>query len=224
MFIHELITSAGGFATADQLQTVMSRKMVRSHVRAGDIVRVCHGVYAIALPDAIGKLPALDLMVGKTMVACMGTAALLHGFDTEGDPRLHVLDPGVRVRPTTGVMVHQRVGAPLCRAGGRLARAPAWTAVEVARTLRRSRALATIDAALHAGVCAKAELEAAADEKRGRRGIVRVREMLAYADGRAEFPMESEARLVFIGYGLPLPIPQYEIIDHCGDRWRVDFA
>jgi hypothetical protein len=224
MFIHDLITAAGGLATADLLQTVMSRKMVRNHVRSGDIVRVCHGVYAIAPPDVTGKLAALELMVGKTMVACMGTAADLQGFDTEGDPRMHVLDPGIRVRPSKGVMVHQRVGAPLCSVGGRLATAPAWTAVEVARTLRRPRAIATLDAALRAGVCTTAELKAAADEQKGRRGIVRVRELLVHADGRAESPMESEARLVFIDHGLPPPIPQYEIIDRCGTLWRVDFA
>lgn len=151
MVIHDLITAAGGLATAQQLQTVMSRKMVRNHVRSGDIVRVCHGVYAISPPDVVGTLAALDLMVGKTMVARMGTAAGLLGFDTECDSRMHVLDPGIRVRPTKGVMVHQRVGAPQCSAAGRLVTAPAWTAVEVARTLRRPRALATLDAALRAG-------------------------------------------------------------------------
>jgi hypothetical protein len=121
-------------------------------------------------------------------------------------------------------MVHQRTGAPLRRVQGRLVTAPAWTAVEVARTLRRSRALATLDAALHVGACTLDELTAAAHEQKGRRGIVRVREVLAYADGRAESPMESEARLVFIDGGLPQPELQYEIVDRCGDLWRVDFA
>ncbi|MBJ7336834.1 type IV toxin-antitoxin system AbiEi family antitoxin domain-containing protein [Mycolicibacterium sp.] len=224
MYIHELITGAGGLATADQLQAVMSRKMMRTHLRSGEIVRVCHGVYALAQPDVAGMLAALDLMVGRPLVACMGTAARLYGFDTEGERRVHVLDPGVRMRPTAGVMVHQRAGAPLRRVEGRLATAPAWTAVEVARTLRRPRALAMLDAALRMGACAAVELEGALREQKGRRGIVQVRELLPYADGRAESPMESEARLVFIDYGLPIPELQYEIVDHCGDLWRVDFA
>lgn len=97
MFVHDLITKGGGLATAAQLQTVMSRKMLRTHIRSGDIVRVCHGVYAVSHPGAVGKLAALDMMVGRTMVACMATAASLYGFDTEQDERLHVLDPGVRV-------------------------------------------------------------------------------------------------------------------------------
>src|SRR4029077_10335705 len=79
----------------------------------------------------------LDLMTGKVIVACMGTAAHLYGFDTEKSDRIHILDPGVRMRPTCGLAVHQRIGAPLRRVEGRLATAPAWTAVEIARTLRR---------------------------------------------------------------------------------------
>jgi hypothetical protein len=224
VFIHDLIDEAGGQVTTAQLLKVMSRKSVATHVRTGQIVRVCRGVYASCPPDVEGRLAALDAMVGQPLVACMGTAAWLHGFDTERDRRLHVLDPGIRMRPTTDLMVHQRSGAPLRRVQGRLATTPAWTAVEVARTLRRPRVLATLDAALHAGVCTAAELEAAVTEQRGRRGIVDVRDLLAHADGRAESPMESEARLVFIDFGLPLPELQYEIVDHCGDLWRVDFA
>ena len=36
--------------------------------------------------------------------------------------------------------------------------------------------------------------------------------------------MESETRLVFIDGGLPKPELQYEILDRCGQLWRVDFA
>lgn len=36
--------------------------------------------------------------------------------------------------------------------------------------------------------------------------------------------MESEARLVMIDYGLPLPELQYPIYGRDGELWRVDFA
>lgn len=169
-------------------------------------------------------LAALDLMTGKKMVACMNTAAGLYGFDTEKDGRIHVLDPGVRVRPTAGLMVHQRVGAPLRRIRGRLVTAPAWTAVEMARSLRRPRALAVLDAAVRSSTCTVAELRPAADEQKGRRGIVNVRDLLPHVDARAESAMESEARLVFIDGGIPPSTLQHEIVDRCGDLWRVDFA
>jgi hypothetical protein len=224
VYVHDLIAAAGGQATTAQLLTVMSRKMLATIVRTGEIVRVCHGVYAVSEPDVLGNLAALDLMTGGSLVACMATAADLHGFDTEQDGRVHILDPGVRIRPTAGLMVHQRLGAPLVRIDGRLATAPAWTAVEVARSLRRPRALATLDAALRVRACAIEDLRKAVDEQKGRRGIVCVRELLEQADGRAESPMESEARLVFIDGGLPMPELQYEIVDRCGDLWRTDFA
>lgn len=219
-----LVQQSGGIATTAQLLTVMTRQQLDVQVRKGNLVRVWYGVYATAPPNLFERLAALDLFAGKPMVACMGTAAALQGFDTEGGSRVHVLDPGVRMRPTAGLMVHQRVGAPLKRVEGRLTTAPAWTAVEIARTLRRPRALATLDAALHCGACTLGELHAAIDEQKGRRGIVKVRELTAHADGRAESAMESEARLVFIDGGLPLPDLQYEIVDKCGDLWRVDFA
>jgi hypothetical protein len=161
--------------------------------------------------------------MGKKAVACMGTAAALYGFDVQDTTTIHVLDPGVRMRPVTGLMVHQRLGAPLAVVKGRLATAPAWTAVEVARTLRRPRVLAALDAALHSTRCDHADLQNAVREQCGRRGIVAVRKLLEYADGRAESAMESEARLVMIDYDVPPPVLQYEIRGEC-EVWRVDFA
>jgi hypothetical protein len=222
--LDEIFATNGGVATIAQLTTVVTRKMVASLVRSGALVRVCRGVYAPSPADALARLAAIDLLTGKPIVACMGTAAALHGFDTEHDQRIHMLDPGVRIRPDAGLIVHQRIGAPLRRVSGRLATTPAWTAVEVARTLPRPRALATLDAALHVEACSLAELDAAVQEQKGRRGIVAVRELLAHADGRAESPMESEMRLVFIDWGVPAAELQYEIVDRTGRTWRVDFA
>jgi hypothetical protein len=224
VFIDDVFSSSGGLATRDQLLSAMSRKRLDAHVRAGAIVRVWHGVYSLGPPDVLTRLAGLDLVTGKTIVACMGTVAQLYGFNTEEDDRIHILDPGVRMRPTSDLAVHQRIGAPLRRVEGRLATAPAWAAVEIARTLRRPRALATLDAAMHNKACTAAELIAAIREQKGRRGIVKVRELIVHADGRAESPMESEARLVFIDGGLPKPELQYEIVDRCGVLWRADFA
>jgi hypothetical protein len=222
--VEDLIRRSEGFVTTAALLQVMTRQHLDVQVRKRQLIRVWHGVYARAEPDFIGRLTALDAYMGQPAVACMGTAAALHGFDTEGTNSIHVLDPGVRMRPTVGLMVHQRCGAPLRRVQGRLATAPAWTAVEVARELRRPRAMATLDAALHSGLCTRADLDAAIAEQRGRRGIVAVRELVQLADGRAESAMESEARLVMIDRGLPRPELQYLIRGNDGESWRVDFA
>lgn len=219
-----MFAANGGVATTRELLNVVSRKGLEVSVRAGRLVRVRRGVYALRPPGVPARLAALDLASGTHIVACMHTAAEMYGFGTEPDNRLHILDPGLRLRPTADLMVHQRIGAPLTKIHGRLVTAPAWTAVEIARTLRRPRALAVLDAVLHIQCCNSADLTAAVGEQKGRRGIVHVRELVQLADGRAESPMESEARLVFIDGGLPLPDLQYEIVDLHGKLWRVDFA
>ncbi|MGH3644646.1 MAG: hypothetical protein ACRDUX_37160 [Mycobacterium sp.] len=224
MSLDEVFTVHGGVATTQQLLAVMTYRTLARRIRDGRLFRVTHGVYAQRPPDTLAKLAAVDLLSGQDIVACMHTAAQLYGFDTESDDRVHILDPGVRIRPSAELMVHQRIGAPLKKIDGRLATAPAWTAVEIARTVRRPRALAVLDVVLFKQCATVADLRAAIDEQKGRRGIVKVRELIDHADGRAESPMESEARLVFIDRRLPLPELQYEIIDRHGKLWRVDFA
>ncbi len=214
-----MLVANGGLATTKDLLGVMSRRMLAAHVRSGAIIRVWHGVYALREPDTLGRLSGLDLIARKPMAACMNTAADLYGFDTEREDRIHVLDPGARMRPIAGLMVHQRLGAPLRRVSGRLATAPAWTAVAVARTARRRRVLSVLDAALHCGACSRDELDSAISEQQGRRGIVKVRDLVVHADGRSESAMESEARLVFIDGGLPMPQLQHEILDRRGQLW-----
>lgn len=218
------IIQAGGIATTAQLLTVMTRQQIDVQVKKGNLFRVWRGVYTTEVPDLLGRLAALDVVMGQRAICCMGTAAALYGFDVENSTAIHVLDPGIRMRPTKGLMVHQRLGAPLKSVAGRLATAPGWTAVEVARTLGSPRALATLDAALRSTWCGHADLENAVREQCGRRGIVAVRGLLEYADARAESAMESEARLVMIDYGLPKPELQYEIRGRGGETWRVDFA
>lgn len=213
-----------GLATTRQLLSTMTYRTLARRVRDGEVFRVWHGVYSLEPPDTACRLRALDLLSDTPIVACMHTAAQIYGFDIDPDDRIHILDPGVRVRPSPELMVHQRIGAPLKKVDGRLLTAPAWTAIETARTLRRPRVLATLDAALRTGSCTMAELDCSLKEQRGRRGIVNVRELLPHADARAESPMESEMRLVFIDWGMPTPELQYEIRDLHGQLWRVDFA
>lgn len=224
MSADDIFAANNGLATTQQLLETMSDRTLVKRVRDGQIVRIWHGVYALHEPDLLQRMAALDLVTGRQIVACMHTAAQLHGFGTEDDRRVHIFDPGVRMRPSVNLMVHQRTGAPLKRVQGRLASAPAWTAVETARVLRRPRALAMLDAALFTGACTDRQLRASIDGQKGRRGIVKVRDLIEFADGRAESPMESEVRLVFIDACLPTPELQYEIVDRYGHTWRVDFA
>jgi hypothetical protein len=215
----------GGVASSGQILNYLTRRGFEALVNSGVLERIWQGIYCRSEPNDVMRLRGLDLSCGTEVPVCLGTAAALHGFDTEEPADLHVLSPpGSRLRSADGLVVHHRGGAPLVKAGERLATSPAWTAVEVACSLRRPRAVATLDAALRSGTCQRVELWRAAAQQAGRRGIVAVRDLIPLADGLAESPMESEARLAMIDGGLPPPMLQYEIIDGNGELRRVDFA
>ena len=222
--LQQLFDRQGGVATSGQILAIASRYEFETALKTQALERIWQGVYCHGAPTDELRLRGLDLTSGTTVAVCMSTAAAVHGFDTEQPPDLHILNPpGRQLRPVDGLVVHRRDGAPRVLSGGRPATAPAWTAVEVARSLRRPRALATLDAALRAGF-PRGEIWRAAIEQAGRRGIVAVRDLLPLADPRAESPMESEARLAMIDGGLPVPELQYEVIDGNGDLRRLDFA
>lgn len=220
-----LLARQGGVATTAQLLNVLSRSRLDTRIRTGDLVKVWPGVYSREEPDNLTRLRGLDLRAGEPVAICLGTAAAAYGFDTEDVIDLHVLNPdGHQLRASDGLIIHRRDGAPLAAVGGRPATTAAWTAVEVARALRRPRALATLDAALRSGTCDRRQLLDAVSEQYGRRGIVHVRELVPHADPAAESPMESEARLVMLDGHLATPELQYQIVDRSGRMWRLDFA
>jgi hypothetical protein len=223
--LDEVFDRQGGVATTAQLLTTLSRSQFDTRIDRGDLIKVWPGVYARDEPDDDIRLRGLDLRAGEPVAMCLGTAAEAFGFDTEGVVDLHVLNPiHHQLRNSDGLIVHRRDGAPLTTIEDRPATTPEWTAVEVARSLRRPRALATLDAALRTGTCDRRALLRAAERQAGRRGIVHVRGLIPYADARAESPMESEARLVMIDGGLPTPELQWEVVDRQGRLWRLDFA
>ncbi|MET0475530.1 MAG: DUF559 domain-containing protein [Mycobacterium sp.] len=226
--MHELdalFDGQGGVATTGQLRRLLTRRGLESAANRGDVVKVWSGVYARREIDDVIRLRGLDLRAGASVAVCLGTAARAYGFDTEDVIDLHVLNPEPgQLRCADGLVVHRRDGAPLTTVDGRQATSPAWTAVEVARALRRPRALATLDAALRSGTCDRREMSVAAVAQAGRRGIVAVRDLIPLAAAAAESPMESESRLMMIDGGLPMPELQYEVTDRSSRSWRLDFA
>jgi very-short-patch-repair endonuclease len=223
--VEVLFATQGGVVATAQLLATIGRARFVSSVRRGDLVVVWTGVYSRDEPDTVLRLSGLDLRAGEPVAICLGTAAAAYGFDTENPSDLHVLNPvGHQLRSSDGLFVHRREGVPLGIIDGRPAAEPAWTAVEVARSLRRPRALATLDAALRSGTCDMHSLRAAVAKQAGRRGIVAVRDLVPLARAEAESPMESEARLAMHDHGLPEPLLQFTITDRSGRIWRVDFA
>lgn len=220
-----LLATQGGVATTAQLLELLGRARFESGVARGEFVSVWTGIYGRTEPDVLMRLRGLDLRASEPVAICLGTAAAAYGFDTENTVDLHVLNPdGHQLRSSDGLVVHRREGAPLSTVDARPATEPGWTAVEVARSLRRPRALATLDAALRSRTCDRRQLREVAGRQAGRRGIVKVRELIPLAAAEPESPMESEARLAMLDGGLPPPALQYEIVDRNWQTWRVDFA
>jgi hypothetical protein len=223
--LDRLFEEQGGVATSAQILRHLTRRGFEAELRTGNLERIWQGVYCLGEPTDDLRLLGLDLSCGTAVPVCLGTAAALYGFDTEEPAVFHVLSPlRSRLRSADGLVVHRRNGAPLSMVGDRPATSPAWTAVEVARSLRRPRALATLDAALRSRSCSRPELWRAAVAQAGRRGVVAVRDLIPVADGLAESPMESEARLAMLDGGLPIPTLQFELIDGNGELRRLDFA
>ena len=131
-----------GVATSAQILSHLTRRGFEAELKTGNLERIWQGIYCRGEPTDELRLRGLDLSCGTAVPVCLGTAAALHGFDTEQPADFHVLSPpGSRLRSGDGLVVHRRDGAPLVMIGERPATSPAWTAVEVARSLRRPRAL-----------------------------------------------------------------------------------
>lgn len=212
-------------ATSGQVLTVITRRGLEAELKHGPLQKIWYGIYGHGKASDELLLRGLDLATGTDVAICLGTAAAAYGFDTEEPADLHVLNPpDQQLRSADGLVVHRREGAPISEVAGRPATAPEWTAIEVARALRRPRALATLDAALRSGTCSRAGLQRAALRQAGRRGIVAVRDLLPLADPLADSAMESESRLMMIDAGLPRPVLQYRLRDRANRLWRLDFA
>ncbi|MBX9640196.1 MAG: hypothetical protein K2X97_10830, partial [Mycobacteriaceae bacterium] len=223
--LDRLLSGQGGVVTSVQALTHLTRRGLEADLKCGVLEKIWYGIYGRGVITDALRLRGLDLATGTTIAVCLNTAAARYGFDTELDTYLHVLNPGgQQLRPARGLVVHRRDGAPLTVVDGRPATTPAWTAIEVARGLRRPRALATLDAALRSGTCGRDELRRVLKQHSRRRGVVAARELLELASPLAESPMESETRLVMLDGGLPPPVLQYEIVDTQGCLRRLDFA
>ncbi|WP_125077968.1 DUF559 domain-containing protein [Mycobacterium sp. P7213] len=223
--LQRLLDRQGGVVTSAQVLTYLTRRGLEAELKHGPLQKIWYGIYGYGRITTELRLRGLDLATGTSVAVCLVTAAAAYGFDTEEPVDLHVLNPpDQQLRSADGLVVHRREGAPLSEVAGRPATTPEWTAIEVARTLRRPRALATLDAALRSGTCTRRTLQRAAIRQAGRRGIVAVRELLQLADPLAESAMESESRLMMVDGGVPTPVLQHQIVDRDNRIWRVDFA
>jgi hypothetical protein len=125
--------------------------------------------------------------------------------------------PGLRVHPELPSSVARE------RDGGRVVH-PAMAVVQSAAFAGIASGVAAADAALLAGQVTRKDLEVALRIARLGPGRADARAAVELADGLAESPGESWARVLFVSLGLQMVEPQVEIRDARGKLvGRVDF-
>jgi predicted transcriptional regulator of viral defense system len=228
----------GIVTTAELRADGVSTRQLCAQVAAGELVQIGRGYYA--KPELIEGLMRLEfgshflaayMVIGalaRGAVASHRTAAHIHGLDLLTEPGSTVTvtrspdNPGRSAK--SGVHLHvsrlppghvmQRFGLPITTV--------ARTVLDLARSTPFREGVVVADSALHQHLTSRTELQAVLAESRRSRGSVRAAQVIDFADGLSESPLESIARVVFRDCGLPQPALQVRI---GGDEFigRVDF-
>lgn len=93
---------------------------------------------------------------------------------------------------------------------------PPRTAFDLGRRTGLESAIIRVDALANATGLKAVDVEPLADIRRGSRGIVQLRRVLALMDGGAESPQETRARLLLTAAGFPRPQTQILVVDEFG--------
>jgi hypothetical protein len=229
-----------GIVTTGQLRAAgKSARQIRAMLDGGKLVRLGVGIYATA--DLAELVPRLDIGalllsagaavagLGPSAVVSHETAALLHGLSLLGPPP-DVLTvtrpPGVGSRSgKPGVRIHS-AALPAEHVGGRLAvpvTTVSRTVIDLARVQEFRAGVVVADSALQQKLTSKKELAAVIAACPRWPGLQRAAQVAEFADGRAESPLESLARIVFRDGGLPPPELQVVVTASGEFIGRVDF-
>lgn len=207
------------------LLSATSQQELTARLRDGELVRLASGVYADQLdlsgwPEQVYAVRVRAHAQRCVHVVSHVSAAVLHGLPVPGADlsEVHFSRPG---RSGNDLIGDRRVhaGCPgtesLTTVDGVLVTSVARTVVDVARTQPHLAAVSAADAALHRGLADPAELVAAFDAEHRWVGSPWARKALRAADGRAESPGETWARLALDGLA-PVQELQFSVFDERG--------
>lgn len=200
-----------------------------SLVRSGRLTHLQRGVYDLA-PSLRPGMPAGPdegrrrtawwalLAAGPDAIA-VGACALallrVDGLPLELRPEA-AMPGGSHRRPRGEVIVRSfDHGMEVVRVGGARVAAPAWALAQAVCELDRAHAVAVLDAALRRRLLPRGVSEVDV-LVRGRRGAARARPWLSLADGRAQSPLETWARLECVDAGVPPHELQVAVRDRRG--------
>lgn len=227
-----LLRSSHGLVTVDDAYSLgMSASDVQLQVRSGRWVRVRRGVYVTRAvwdqADETRGRPLLRVLAASASmrtphVVSHDSAALVHGLPLLEPPRhVHITRFGAHGdRTTYGVKHHKAPFEPwqVQTAAGVPLLDAARTAADLAREHGRRQGIVAFDAALAMGARPE-DLHAAAGAMRSWPGVTAVRDCLDLADGGAESPGESLARLLVSELGVGRPETQFGLLVRGRQVW-----
>jgi Protein of unknown function (DUF559) len=228
----------GPFSTAQAMATGYTRNQIQHLVRSRQWIALRRGVFvARDLVEVCGDLdgPRHELAVAAAIVA-VGHAVASHESaarffrlpllatpewvtltgqrsETSGRSRL----PGIKIHRADLPDEHR------CRSDGIPLTTPARTVTDLARTLPFRQGVVIADAALRAGIVTLPGLRRVGSDCGRWPGIGQARQVVDFADPKAESALESIGRVVFAEQGLPPPETQVSIVIGPGVVARVDF-
>ncbi|MFI8527654.1 type IV toxin-antitoxin system AbiEi family antitoxin domain-containing protein [Promicromonospora sukumoe] len=224
----ELARRQGGLVSAEQCEAAGVGPSRRHNLVAeGAWHRVTRGVFdtgstpADLHPNDVARLRAVwSALLANRRAIAVGTGALmLHGV--QGLPRRlapeSALPRGAAGRAREGTTLRQYVTrAETVRINGREVVDAELALVQALPTLSRDDAVASLDSALYQGLIEPTQLVTIRRRLRRRRDSLKVIPWLALADGRAESPPESHARLRLHDAGIAPDDLQRELFDSAG--------
>jgi len=231
-----LAAQYGTLAVADAYSCGYTKLSLSRVVSEGELLRVRKGAFVDARLHAEATTQGRHALAAQAIarsfdgrhavshhsaVAVLGLPLLSDDLDVT---HLSRRSPGDQ-RTAKGLRIHRHLAARSTRvAAGVAVVHPAIAVVQAAAVAGVKVGVAAADAALAAGRITKADLEVALRISRIGPGRADARTTVELADGLAESPGESWARVLFVSLGLPRPELQVDIRDERGRLvGRVDF-
>jgi hypothetical protein len=224
--------------TVELLAAGITKQRIDILVKKGDLIRVGRGAYAdgpygrkllgLAGGDQLLAIASALAVIGPGAVASHHSAAYVHKIELIGraSQLASVTCPAGRRRHSrTGIQVHvlplpaEHVTNVLRLTVTTAAR----TVVDLARTSEFRAGVVAADSALHLKLTTKEDLRSVLQACPRWPGARRAAEVIEFADGRAESPLESIARVAFRDCDLPAPELQVWLGGTTEPVGRVDF-
>jgi hypothetical protein len=210
----------------------LSTRALKQGLERGEVRRVFRGVYAASdVPDtphtraAAARMirPPGSIVVRESAAWLAGLDVLQPGRTAATEPLILAVSPDEAVPRIAGCKGWRAVipADDLVAQDGIVRTNDLRTALDLGRFAPRRRAVASLDAFLHAELVTLEDLGSRAQQLVGVRNCRRLRANIEVADGGAESYAESEQRVLFIDAGLPKPRTQIRVFGAAGDLLGV---